>query len=343
MFGSVSGLLQGYLPSGSFRLCLKALFMPTNECANCWSSIIAVAVFAWHLWRASTLMLDETVYLLPYRLTIVSMLLSWIMSLLGHTFMSVSASVADFLFCLDYAGLSGLPIGVSMSLSCYTFPRFTPQPLMGGMYLPVTAVLSLTSSIVSCCTRLPSMQSFPHKLTLRAVSQGVPYAWVMFPLFLYGCPPLHRWHPPLIVVAVALYVSRWPETLFPGRFDIWCHSHTGFHVVSSVSLCGILWAVRWDMRASPPLPAHSHWWAEVGYGCTMALVFFAAVCFSGVMVLRCDRNRPWAPSVSFDDEISKNSGKVKNKKTGKTPNDVSGRIRLLCSMPNQGRFRRSRK
>lgn len=54
----------------------------------------------------------------------------------------------------------------------------------------------------------------------------------------------------LVLLGALVYGTRFPEKLYPGRFDIWASSHQMFHmlvvVATSVHLFGVLSAFRWN-------------------------------------------------------------------------------------------------
>lgn len=54
----------------------------------------------------------------------------------------------------------------------------------------------------------------------------------------------------LILLGALVYGTRFPEKLYPGRFDIWGNSHQIFHVIvvaaTSIHLLGFLKALHWN-------------------------------------------------------------------------------------------------
>ena len=54
----------------------------------------------------------------------------------------------------------------------------------------------------------------------------------------------------IILIGALIYGTRFPEKLYPGRFDIWGSSHQIFHVLvvlaTGVHLFGVLKAFEWN-------------------------------------------------------------------------------------------------
>ena len=80
-------IISGYLPPGSFALCLRALFLPTNECFNSWSALLPALFYLWQ--TRYTVETPGGTDPRPYQLLLLSVALSSLASFLAHGFSAV--------------------------------------------------------------------------------------------------------------------------------------------------------------------------------------------------------------------------------------------------------------
>ncbi|XP_037072317.1 membrane progestin receptor gamma-like [Pollicipes pollicipes] len=246
-------ITSGYLPSGSYLLCLQALVLPTNELFNTWSSLLATLVHTWRLWL-STADVPAAAYVQPYQLCLLAAAVSALTSALAHGLYPASRRANHLFFCLDYVGL-GL-YGLAVTLAYQAYGSSAPW----SPFLPGTAVLAVLGSAAACASRLTCRRR--HAPLLRALSLTAPYL---------------SSHVVCSVVAAAAYVTRWPECRWPGRHDVLGHSHGWFHVFGQLAVVCQVAAAQAEMALSAgEPPAQLRWWVQTGFGWTAALMLAVA-------------------------------------------------------------------
>lgn len=143
------------------------------------------------------------------------------------------------MFRLDYCGISLLIVG---SFVPWVYFGFYCDFMTKTIYTGGVSFLGACAMIVSMMDRFGEKQFRPIRATVFAVFglsgivPGVHWllqqgyrAWVIdslrtsfFLLVLMGV---------LYIVGAVLYACRIPERFFPGKCDIWFHSHQIFHVL----------------------------------------------------------------------------------------------------------------
>jgi len=153
-----------------------------------------------------------------------------------HLFSCHGEKVNGILNRIDYAGIS-----ILISGSCYPpyFYFFYCSTFFSIFYI---SFITLFSVVVFICSLKPDFNS-PAKRKLRGtlflclgVSTAVPFLHILFfgqytPGIIIN-PTLRNW---LIggasyIFGVCIYMWRFPEKYWPGKFDFWGNSHNIFHV-----------------------------------------------------------------------------------------------------------------
>ncbi|PLN81668.1 hemolysin-III related protein [Aspergillus taichungensis] len=155
-------------------------------------------------------------------------------STLYHTLLNHSERVAEVWLAVDYVGIIALMMGDFVSglhFGFYCFPR------VKFFYWGLITVLSILSGIVLLS---PRYKSEDHRLfrvgvlvaTGLSAFAPIGHAWILWGtayvmgigvgwyLLEGGCLMLGCW----------LWITRFPECLYPGRFDLWGGSHALWHV-----------------------------------------------------------------------------------------------------------------
>ncbi|XP_072106097.1 adiponectin receptor protein 2-like, partial [Mobula birostris] len=137
---------------------------------------------------------------------------------------------------LDYSGITLLIMGSFVPWLYYSF-YCSPQPRL--IYLITVCVLGITAIVVSQWDRfatpqyravragvflslglsglVPTLHFMFAEGFIKAATVG-QLGWLFLMAFLY-------------ILGVAIYAARIPERFFPGKCDIWFHSHQIFHVL----------------------------------------------------------------------------------------------------------------
>lgn len=259
-----SFIFSGYRsPRSSISQCVLSIFQLTNETLNIWTHLIPAVYFGCTV-LAFCQSLDAVAipYMAPLVVYMTTVCMFPLASMLAHIFNVMSDKARHVCFFVDYWALSLFGFGSALAFRAYSFTRSQLDSPYVDMYLPVAAIVSSGSLLVSCRTRF--MKVGWRRKVIRFTSFAIPYFFNVMPL-------LHRlavaddagelsreanyFHTRQFVFAFLsafLYCSHIPERLFPGRFDIVGHSHQLFHVVSAIGSHDTLLALMQDSAARQP-------------------------------------------------------------------------------------------
>ncbi|XP_067884514.1 adiponectin receptor protein 1-like isoform X2 [Heterodontus francisci] len=234
-------LLHGHRPPmPSFRACFRSIFRLHTETGNIWTHLIGFLFFlilgVIYMFRPNINFVAPVQEKVVFGMFFLGAVLCLCFSWLFHTVYCHSEKVSRTFSKLDYSGIALLIMGSFVPWLYYSF-YCSPQPRL--VYLVIICVLGITAIVVSQWDRFATPQ-------YRAVRAGV-----FLGLGLSGLvPTLHfmiaegfikaatvgqmGWlflMAILYILGVALYAARIPERFFPGKCDIWFHSHQIFHVL----------------------------------------------------------------------------------------------------------------
>uniref|UniRef100_A0A8C5HK46 Adiponectin receptor protein 2-like n=1 Tax=Gouania willdenowi TaxID=441366 RepID=A0A8C5HK46_GOUWI len=199
-------LLHGHRPPmPSFRACFKSIFRIHTETANIWTHLLGCLFFplpgphvhvqTQHVFRGSV---QEKVVIGMFFLgAVLCLSFSW----LFHT-----------VYCGTTVGIAFLIMG--------SFPCF--------IYLMVCVLVSVTSPVCCCVLQVclwvlglsgvvPTLHFVISEGLIKATAIG-QIGWLLLMAILY-------------ITGACLYAARIPERFFPGKCDIWFHSHQLFHIL----------------------------------------------------------------------------------------------------------------
>nr|XP_060635780.1 membrane progesterone receptor epsilon-like [Anolis sagrei ordinatus]XP_060635781.1 membrane progesterone receptor epsilon-like [Anolis sagrei ordinatus]XP_060635782.1 membrane progesterone receptor epsilon-like [Anolis sagrei ordinatus] len=278
-----SFILSGYrCPGYSLTQCLASAFRPTNETGNFWTHFLAVFVFAFRFgelfWGAegpgAKGASDPFYYpLWSYFLGVCGLLLA---SSLAHLLNSMSLVIREVCFYIDYGTISAYTVGSSLAYFYYIYPRggetaisanlslalrsdvgghaLGSRPWLEALYVPSACLIALFCTLACCCTR----RLWPrHRYLIRTLVFLLPFLVVSLPVFhkLWHSgaamgPTGHFFlrHCAWLLASGVFNVSKLPERLSPGRFDIWGHSHQWFHCCTFMSILDELHMIRGEIR-----------------------------------------------------------------------------------------------
>ena len=253
-------ILSGYRQCNSSPLyCIKSLFQATNETMNIWSHGLAllvfilrfVAVFAKHdPWQ------DSRVYpLLCFAFGICIMLL---MSVGAHLFNCMSIKALHICFFFDYSAISVYTFTAGQVFYFYSRPANASWVIFNtpSVFLGISATISFTSTL-ACC------YSFTKRNRFDAVVKAGTYtsSWLFntspYLIMLLVCDTATCSSALSIAYfarqclfcagAMLAYVTRIPERLMVGVFDVLGHSHHFLHILGSIGVADGFSAVELDM------------------------------------------------------------------------------------------------
>ncbi|KAL2102459.1 hypothetical protein ACEWY4_001627 [Coilia grayii] len=240
-------LLHGHRPPmPSFRACFRSIFRIHTETGNIWTHLLGCLFFLClgivYMFRPNMSFvapLQEKVAIGMFFLgAILCLSFSW----LFHTVYCHSEGVSRVFSKLDYSGIAFLIMGSFVPWLYYSF-YCSPQPCF--IYLIVVCVLGVAAITVSQCDFfakpqyrgvragvfvglglsgvVPTLHFVIVEGLLRAATMG-QMGWLLLMASLY-------------ITGAALYALRIPERFFPGKCDIWFHSHQLFHILVVAGAC----------------------------------------------------------------------------------------------------------
>ncbi|XP_045469169.1 adiponectin receptor protein isoform X7 [Harmonia axyridis] len=224
-------------PLPSFRACFKSIFRIHTETANIWTHLLGCVAFI----GLATYFLQSPPIQVEFQEKLVfcfffcGAILCLGLSTLFHTVSCHSKNILNVFSKLDYCGISLLIMGSIVPWLYYSFYcHFRPKLV----YTIVTCAMGVATMVVSLWDEF-------SKSERRHIRAG------LFLLFgLSGVVPaihfgmLEGWFTNIFQKSIAsmilmglcyiagtmLYALRVPERFYPGKFDIWLHSHQIFHV-----------------------------------------------------------------------------------------------------------------
>jgi adiponectin receptor len=232
-------IVKGYRPPlPSFCACFKSIFRIHTETGNIWTHglgcIAFIALATYYLTRPSIeIQLQEKIVFACF---FGSAIICLGLSFMFHTMYCHSPSVGRFFSRLDYCGIAILITGSFIPWLYYGF-YCKIQPRL--IYLTAVLVLGITSMFVSLREKfgepgfrwlragvfmtfglsgiIPACHYLITEGFIRAVYEA-SLGWLALMAVLY-------------IMGACFYAMRVPERFFPGKCDIWFHSHQIFHVL----------------------------------------------------------------------------------------------------------------
>uniref|UniRef100_A0A1I8G9P3 Adiponectin receptor protein n=1 Tax=Macrostomum lignano TaxID=282301 RepID=A0A1I8G9P3_9PLAT len=231
-------LVQGHRPQlNTFAACFKSIFRIHTETGNIWTHMLGCIAFSgiavYFLTRPSIeVQWQEKVVFAAFFLGAV---LCMGFSFIFHTVYCHSERVGRLFNKLDYCGIALLTMGSFVPWLYYSFYcQLSPKII----YLSLISVLGTTAIVVSMFDKFAAPQYRPlragvfialglsgvipalHYVILEGFYSAIYHAsmgWLVLMALLY-------------ITGAVIYAVRFPERLFPGKFDLWFQSHQIFHV-----------------------------------------------------------------------------------------------------------------
>jgi adiponectin receptor len=249
--------------------CIESMFSLHNETVNIWTHMIPGFAFAFGQIFLQLLIefsfpeatfLDRFVFTTNLGCAMITMALSS----LYHTLMCHSEHVSGLWLRIDYLGILTLILG---SFFSGIYVGFYCEPLPRNVYWTMIIVLSLITSILVLDSRLQGLKYRPLRSWAFILTALSGFAPIIHGLCMYGWNEMWiRSGMPYWLLEGAIYgigafffVTRIPESIRPGKFDIWCSSHQIFHVLvviaSLAHLYGVWDSFRWNYKYQRVCPA----------------------------------------------------------------------------------------
>ncbi|KAJ1633547.1 hemolysin-III related-domain-containing protein [Pavlovales sp. CCMP2436] len=230
------------------RACLYSVLRPTNETLNVWSHLVALAVFALRSLDGRGFAGSRADRQLEV-LLLGAAQACFAMSAAFHLLNTVSLRAYRILHKCDIAGILVLVLacylaGLQLGFGCAPHWAWRYQAaivcssaalawcLVRGERVPRAAALGMTLLVVA------AIWPIAHWASLMASNEE---------LAMFG-PRLGRFFA-LLAVGLGFFATGLPERCAPGRFDVWGHSHTWWHVFVMLAIASF----------HTSLEEYSHW------------------------------------------------------------------------------------
>ena len=245
-------ILHGYRPLTDFLGCIHSLFWLHNESFNCWSHILGIPMVLSYLFEEYITFSANPIMCLY----LFSCLCFVAGSSFAHTFCCCNRFTRDASFTVDYIGLAVFACGSGIAYVTFSFPLefSTKSGLFGFSFLNTYLIF------LSFCCMLSIFQSvwtrtLPQSILRSVIRVGAfagPGIIMSFPIFFkiiscysavakyppYYCDSAGIWPKQFLscITAILFYIFRFPECLYPGKFDYLGHSHNAFHIGALIGL-----------------------------------------------------------------------------------------------------------
>ncbi|KAI1733086.1 hemolysin-III related domain-containing protein [Ditylenchus destructor] len=224
-------------PLPSFAECFKSILSLHTETGNIWTHMIGCVAFLclglwWHLRPDNHIQLQDQ---LVFSFFFVGAILCLGLSFVFHTVSCHSKEIVRVFSKLDYVGISLLIVGSFIPWIYYGF-YCRKEPKIS--YIAMVSVLGIGAVVVSLWDKFSETRYRPFRAGvfvamgcsgivptihfivtdgMRRLIDENSFYWLLAMAFLY-------------LIGAFLYATRTPERFFPGKCDIWLHSHQIFHL-----------------------------------------------------------------------------------------------------------------
>jgi adiponectin receptor len=252
---------SGYRPvSNSWLSCFLSLGHLHNETLNIYTHLIPAfgLLFGQVLVHAGlnyfypeASFADHAVFSVQVDAAVVTMFLSSSY----HTMLCHSKDVENLMLRVDYVGILTLILG---SFFSGIYVGFYCEPILRWMYWSMIISLSLVTAMLVLHPKLQGIKYRSHR-TWAFISTALSgFAPIVHGICMYGWSEMWvrsgmpYWFLEGLVYGIGafFFISRVPESIWPGKFDIWFSSHQFFHVfvvlASLVHLYGVWVAFDWN-------------------------------------------------------------------------------------------------
>lgn len=226
---------RGYRAGYTMRMCVRSVFALHNETMNVWTHLIGFVFFAaFGVMMLAFVIKPSWMHYAIFALMSLSCMACLGASTVFHLFSAhYNETICRRLHTLDYFGITCLVIGSFVPIAVLAFAC---EPHLKYLYLTMILVLGsvgLVGPFYNFWTT-PEFHRWKMLIYTCMVGSGVfPTIHVNFIL----PPSTSRSFASgialellLYLCGMLIYIFRVPERLFPGRFDVFLHSHQIWHV-----------------------------------------------------------------------------------------------------------------
>ncbi|XP_067944000.1 membrane progestin receptor gamma-A-like [Watersipora subatra] len=260
------GIVSGYRRPGlTIKESLHSLLHLHNESLNIWTHFCSMIFFLIYFYIVSlSLELYQEEKYNPMLCIFVTTIIFTSGSSLAHTFNSMSECSHDIGFMVDYFGISLYAFATALSNFTYAFPKEWRGTIFCNTFLFLNALTSTLAVLLACRSKF--VNHLVKRKIMRLSGFVLAYITSMAPLFyrvimtysIYDAT-LHYWrHFIAGFFTATFFASHFPESVFPGKFDIFFHSHQIFHVAVSSGTYFKITGLLADIRSGYPIITVQH-------------------------------------------------------------------------------------
>lgn len=177
------------------------------------------------------------------------------LSTLYHTLINHSQYISCLWLRVDYIGILTLILG---SFFSGVFVGFYCEPFLQRVYWTMIITLSIITSVLVMHPKLQGLEWRTHRAWAFIVTGLSGFAPIGHGLFKYGWNqmwvrsgmPFWFLEGIVYLIGTFFYASRFPESRWPGKYDIWGSSHQIFHVLvviaAATHFSGVWSAYAWN-------------------------------------------------------------------------------------------------
>eukprot|EP01118_Nematostelium_gracile_P009741 TRINITY_DN3284_c0_g1_i1.p1 TRINITY_DN3284_c0_g1~~TRINITY_DN3284_c0_g1_i1.p1 ORF type:complete len:307 (-),score=26.46 TRINITY_DN3284_c0_g1_i1:99-1019(-) len=249
----------------SWYYCINSLFKVHNETINIWTHLLGSLYFLFRGMDAALLLTNDTYPQVDPDVLFQNQMVISVLSLCTSTAMFLSAFFHLFnplsrnhhwrFRVADFSGISFYIVGCIFPLVYLTFNCMQEYLYWNTFVLMMLAIAGL---IFPCFEIFHTAAYRNIRISIYILLATYPmWMWVQIVLLLgypnetdslfYLLLQTYLWY----VIGLAFYITRFPENIWPGRFDIWFHSHQWWHVILIVGnrfyFEGILKHMHWRL------------------------------------------------------------------------------------------------
>lgn len=235
-------IISGYRPvPTTLKRALWSAFEPHNELLNFWTHFIPGVFMAFKFLNFITTSEEEKTPMALFQFTIMALFMT---SSFAHLLNCMSFRARHVCFACDYSSIVYYTIAGSMLQGACIFPdSFWADSLVGPTtYIGLSIIVGFFTVWVSCFTRLPQIR---NKYLYRTLCFVLPFVTVQYPIFKFMASKNVSYQSVLLfklhcfanfIGAFCFNVTKVPERLAPGIFDLIGHSHHFMHIGTTVGV-----------------------------------------------------------------------------------------------------------
>ncbi|KAI8895796.1 hemolysin-III related-domain-containing protein [Globomyces pollinis-pini] len=264
-------IITGYRKEYSYRESWISLFHWHNETINVWLHLVGFLIhlyLIWHSWFAPihpAIEFADRIVLILF-LSCVSYTL--LMSAMYHLHCCVSKEDCVFWGCLDFSGISASIAGSSFSIMYFLIHCDNSSR---EIWIGILMIVNMVGIVGPTFPFWMSSDFRVYRTGLFIMSSVLSFIPTLNYVFHHGAKHIPHYNENITFVSLGLvipqfllgsiaYAFRIPERFFPGKFDIFFHSHQIWHfLVVTGSVClyyGLVGLIKW--RLDDPVMCELH-------------------------------------------------------------------------------------